>query len=98
MMEVTVSSGTSLQAFTDDEGQSFLGGLSVAGKTGTLRPDEDEPTASWFIGFAPSRSPRLVVSVLLQNGRVWRRKGNEVARDVFRAYYAARRHPGVAAP
>ena len=98
MMEVTVHSGTSLRAFTSDAGQNYLPGLPVAGKTGTLQPTEGAPTTSWFIGFAPSRHPRVVVSVLLDNGPVWRRKANELARDMLRAYFAMRGVAGVTAP
>jgi cell division protein FtsI/penicillin-binding protein 2 len=96
MMEVTVHSGTSLEAFTDARGQSYLGSIRVAGKTGTLRPTAGGPTASWFVGFAPSRAPEVVVSVLLDNSPVWRRKANHVARDVLRAYF--RTSPGVTHP
>ena len=98
MMEVTVHSGTSLGAFSDEHGQSYLRSIRVAGKTGTLQPAPDAPTTSWFTGFAPSRRPEVVVSVLLQNGAVWRRKANEVARDLFRSYFAARGVKGVTAP
>ena len=98
MMEVTVHSGTSLDAFSDPKGQSYLGGIRVAGKTGTLRPSATAPTTSWFVGFAPSRRPRIVVSVLIQNGKVWRRKANEVARDVLRAYFADHGWRGVTHP
>jgi cell division protein FtsI/penicillin-binding protein 2 len=96
MMEFTVHSGTSLAAFSDPEGRSYLGSVRVAGKTGTLRPNVDGPTTSWFIGFAPSRAPELVVSVMLDNSPVWRRKANHIARDVFRAYFHAA--PGVKHP
>ncbi|HEU5077319.1 MAG TPA: penicillin-binding transpeptidase domain-containing protein [Polyangiaceae bacterium] len=98
MMEVTVHSGTSLGAFSDEHGRSYLRSIRVAGKTGTLQPTPDAPTTSWFTGFAPSRRPELVVSVLLQNGPVWHRKANEVARDLFRSYFAARGVRGVTAP
>jgi cell division protein FtsI/penicillin-binding protein 2 len=98
MMETTVHGGTSLEAFTNDEGKSYLGGIRVAGKTGTLKPTTSDPTTTWFIGFAPSRHPRLVVSVLLQNGDVWRRRANEVARDLFRVYFAKRGARGVTNP
>lgn len=98
MMEVTVHSGTSLSAFSDENGRSYLRSIRVAGKTGTLKPTPDAPTTSWFTGFAPSRRPEVVVSVLLQNGPVWRRKANEVARDLFRTYFAARGVKGVTAP
>jgi peptidoglycan glycosyltransferase len=96
MMEVTVHSGTSREAFTTPDGKSYLGDVRAAGKTGTLRPDPKRATTSWFIGFAPSRAPELVVSVMLDNGAVWRRKANVVARDMLRAYFHDRRgvtHP-----
>jgi peptidoglycan glycosyltransferase len=98
MMEVTINQGTSVEAFTNENGQPYLRGVQAAGKTGTLQPDPNGPTTTWFVGFAPSRDPRLVVSVLLQNGRVWRRKANEVARDLFRAYFSARGSRGITAP
>lgn len=98
MMEVTVHSGTSLAAFSDERGQSYLRSVRVAGKTGTLRASPKGPTTSWFIGFAPSRRPQIAISVLLQNGAIWHRKANEVARDILRAYFAARGVRGVTAP
>jgi len=99
MMEVTVESGTARGAFHDDLGHPLLGSLKVAGKTGTLHPSDDSSGAvSWFVGFAPARRPEIVVSVLLENGTVWRRKAAEVARDVLRSYFAARGARGVRAP
>ncbi len=96
MLEVTVHSGTSLEAFSDDLGQSYLGGVRVAGKTGTLQASPQSPTTSWFTGFAPSRKPQVAVTVMMQNGQVWRRKANELARDLLRVYFAG--HPGVSDP
>jgi len=100
MMEVTVASGTARPAFHDDLGHPLLGSIQVAGKTGTLHPSEasGEGLASWFIGFAPARSPSIAVSVLLENGSVWRKKAVEVARDVLRSHFAARGAPGVHMP
>ncbi len=98
MMEVTVEQGTSTEAFTDEAGHPYLRDVKVAGKTGTLQPDPAGPTTMWFVGFAPSRDPRLVVSVLLENGPVWRRKANELARDLLRAYFAGRGFRGITAP
>lgn len=96
MMEVTVHSGTSLEAFSRPDAQSYLGDIRVAGKTGTLQRGKDAPITSWFTGFAPSRDPKVVVTVLLQNSVMWRRKANEVARDLLRATFAGQRgvtHP-----
>ena len=86
MMEVTVRRGTSWRAFHDEHGKPYLNRISVAGKTGTL--GEKENTYSWFIGFAPSQAPRIVISVLLKNGRIWQRKANEVGRDWLVEYFS----------
>jgi cell division protein FtsI/penicillin-binding protein 2 len=98
MMEVTVHSGTSLDAFTDETGRSYLPGVRIAGKTGTLKPSGHSETTSWFIGFAPSRKPEIVVSVLLSNGPVWHQKAKNVARDVLRAYFSGRGQSQITAP
>lgn len=55
MMESTVSDGTSYRAFHDGHGKSFLPGISVAGKTGTLTDGPQQRFYTWFTGFAPSR-------------------------------------------
>jgi penicillin-binding protein A len=100
MMEVTVESGTARTAFHDDLGHPLLGMLKVAGKTGTLHPNDarKDNAVSWFIGFAPARRPEIVVSVLLENGAVWRRKAAEVARDMLRSHFAAQGVRGVRSP
>jgi peptidoglycan glycosyltransferase len=87
MMEVTVRSGTCHHAFRDERGRPYLGSIRVSGKTGTLRPEANEGMTSWFIGFAPSDKPEIIVSVMLENGAVWRRKANELARDFMRSYF-----------
>lgn len=98
MMEFTIHSGTSHEVFADANGTSYLGDVRVAGKTGTLQDPAEDAMTSWFIGFAPSRAPRIVVSVMLENGPGWREKANEVGRDVLRSYFAARGARGVVAP
>jgi peptidoglycan glycosyltransferase len=98
MMEVTVREGTSKDAFLDANGKTFLPNIRVAGKTGTLQPSSKGPTTSWFTGFAPSRSPEVIVTVMLQNGKVWHEKANEVARDLLRGYFHERGRSGVGDP
>jgi len=98
MMEVTVTSGTSREAFTDPEGRSYLPGIRVAGKTGTLKAPYETVTTSWFVGFAPAEDPEIVISVLLQNGATFRRKANEVARDMLRVAFRARGRTRIADP
>ncbi len=88
MLEVTVETGTCRGAFTAPDGKRYLPSIRVAGKTGTLRPEQGEDTmTSWFVGFAPSRNPEIVVSVMLVNGHTYRRKANELARDLLRSYF-----------
>jgi cell division protein FtsI/penicillin-binding protein 2 len=87
MMEVTVRSGTCRHAFSDERGRPYLGSIRVSGKTGTLRPEANEGMTSWFMGFAPSQKPEIIVSVMLENGAVWRHKANELARDFLRNYF-----------
>ncbi len=55
MMETTVADGTSYRAFHDGKGRSFLPGITVAGKTGTLTDANAKRFYTWFTGFAPSR-------------------------------------------
>ena len=55
MMDMTVSDGTSYRAFHDSKGRSFLPGIAVAGKTGTLTDGASQRFYTWFAGFAPSK-------------------------------------------
>jgi peptidoglycan glycosyltransferase len=98
MMETTVRGGTSRRAFHDAEGRAFLPNIAVAGKTGTLTRAETQQFYTWFVGFAPSRAPEVAIAVLVVNTPSWRAKANVVAREVLRAYFAAKGAPGVTRP
>jgi peptidoglycan glycosyltransferase len=98
MMEITVRNGTCRRAFSDEKGRPHLGNLRVSGKTGTLRPELNEGMTSWFIGFAPSEKPEIVISVMLENGAVWRQKANELARDLLRTYFHGHGRPWITDP
>ena len=98
MMETTTSNGTSHRAFRDSEGRAFLPNISVAGKTGSLMRAETQQFYTWFVGFAPSRTPEIAISVLAVNTPTWRAKANVIARDVLRAYFASRGASGVTRP
>ena len=97
MMETTVHGGTALDAFTKPKGGRYLTGIRIASKTGTLKRDANT-TTTWFIGFAPARSPKIAWAVTLDNSRVWRKKAKHVGRDVLRAYYHQRGRAGVDDP
>ena len=51
MMATTITEGTSTRAFHDLDGHSFLPGLHVSGKTGTLTDAEKQRYYTWFTGF-----------------------------------------------
>lgn len=70
--------------------------FAIAGKTGTaqvvsnrgVNKDKKRPKAdSWFVGFGPFDSPRIVVAVLIENGGDGGDVAGPVAREVFRMYY-----------
>jgi penicillin-binding protein 2 len=75
----------------------YLEGIEICGKTGTAQvcpiPEEDTLSLSeeqlphaWFLGYAPRRSPKVVVVVLIEHGE----KGSyaaAVAREIFKAYF-----------
>lgn len=65
-----------------------LRGIRVAGKTGTVRDPSGVPLA-WFAGFAPSRAPEIVVTVLVQ-GYVGGADAAPVAGRLLKSYFAGR--------
>jgi len=77
-LEGAVEFGTARQARVE--------GTSVAGKTGSVRA-EDGATIAWFCGFAPSRAPSAVVTVMLQ-GRSGGADAAPVAGRILAAHLA----------
>ena len=108
MMEHTVNEGTSYKAFHDPKGGTFLPGIQVAGKTGTLTENETQRYYTWFTGFAPAHKDataaggaavrQVAVAALVVNGPSWQVKANVIARDVLRAYFAEQGVQGVTRP
>jgi peptidoglycan glycosyltransferase len=45
-----------------------IGGVEVAGKTGTAQTGPGEPPTVWFTGFAPVDEPRVAVAVVIDRG------------------------------
>lgn len=98
MMAHTIVDGSARAAFRDAKGRSFLPGVSVAGKTGTLTKSETEQTYTWFVGYAPVDQPEVAIATLVVNTPTWHIKAPELARDALRAYFAKAGRPGVTAP
>lgn len=100
MMIETVAQGTSYKAFHDAKGKTFLPGIQVAGKTGTLGgSDAEHPKLyTWFIGYAPVKSPKVAIAALVVNDPVWKIKANVLAREALQAYFAQQGAQGVQMP
>jgi peptidoglycan glycosyltransferase len=98
MMTQTVSAGSAFKSFHDRNGETYLPGVAVAGKTGTLTEHTSDRHYTWFVGFAPAEEPEVAVSVLVVNTPIWQVKADDLARDVLRAYFAGRGAPGIARP
>ena len=83
MMVEVVDSGTGTAA--------QVGGVDVAGKTGTAEQGGDRPPHAWFVGFAPADDPQVAVAVLVEDGgddgqaASGGRTAAPIARDVLRA-------------
>lgn len=65
----TVFAGLSDSASFGMAGQAGLGGVSVAGKTGTAEGASTQKTHGWFAGYAPATHPRAVIVVYVPAGR-----------------------------
>jgi len=49
-------------------GAASLGGVSVAGKTGTANLSAATPSHGWFVGLAPADHPQVVLAIYLPTG------------------------------
>lgn len=76
MMVEVVENGTGTQA--------KIGGISVAGKTGTAENASGNNHA-WFVGFAPAKDPKIAVVVLLEEeGSTGGSKAAPIARELIK--------------
>jgi TonB family protein len=57
--------GTARRAFQNARGEPLLGGIAVAGKTGTLRGEDPRGLYQWFAGVAPAEEPRIAIAALV---------------------------------
>ena len=64
-------------------------GVEVACKTGTAETtDEGEPHA-WFTIFAPSDTPEIVATVLVEHGGEGSKVAGPIAREIFDYWFGA---------
>jgi stage II sporulation protein D len=71
----TVREGLADSASFGMAGAASLGGVPVAGKTGTASAESGGESHGWFVGLVPAQSPQAVVAVYLPRGR-----GSDAAR------------------
>jgi cell division protein FtsI (penicillin-binding protein 3) len=94
-----------MTAVTGDEGtgvEAAIDGVLVAGKTGTAQKADyvhggyaGEKWTSSFVGFAPARKPRLVISVVIDEPMIAHQGGTVAAPAFRRIMEASLRHLGV---
>ena len=58
--------------------------VSAAGKTGSLTDYKTGLDTSWFVGFAPAESPRLIVAAVVVNTSKWHIKAPWLAKESLR--------------
>lgn len=65
-----------------------LAGLrsAPAGKTGTAQWRSDKPNHAWFTGYAPFDAPKIVVTVLIEEGEEGSRYAVPVAGEILQAW------------
>ncbi|MDH5493769.1 MAG: penicillin-binding transpeptidase domain-containing protein [Myxococcales bacterium] len=90
MMELTVSQGTARRSFFDAQGNAFLPGIRVAGKTGSLSAERPYRGYSWWVGHAPADHPQIALAALVVNSPEWRIKSSYAAREALREYLVER--------
>lgn len=78
LMRAVVSEGTGSAVRTD--------AYTVAGKTGSAEFETGKESHAWFTGFAPAESPKLAVTVLVEEGGSGGRAAAPIARKLFDLY------------
>lgn len=71
--------------------RAAIEGIAVAGKTGTAQNGPTDPYTLWFTGFAPAEAPRVVVTVVVEDGGGVGQSGtgNQIAAPIAKAVLEA---------
>lgn len=80
LMRTVVTEGTGSTVRTD--------AYTVAAKTGSAEFETGKETHAWFTGFAPVENPKLVVTVLVEEGGSGGKAAAPIARQLFDIYMA----------
>jgi penicillin-binding protein 2 len=61
--------------------------VPVAGKTGTAQWSTTKPTHAWFTGFAPYDNPKIVLTILIEQGGEGSYSAVPIAQEVLTWYF-----------
>lgn len=78
LMRAVVTEGTASAVRTD--------AYTVAAKTGSAEFETGKETHAWFTGFAPAESPKIVVTVVVEEAGSGGREAAPIARQLFDLY------------
>jgi peptidoglycan glycosyltransferase len=87
LMVGVTTRGTARSAFRDSRGHSLLGGVQVAGKTGSLNGPNPPGRYEWFIGVAPAEAPRIAIAAVVVNGAQWWSSAAQIAARILREMF-----------
>jgi peptidoglycan glycosyltransferase len=79
-MRMVVTEGTGSALRTD--------AYEAAGKTGSAEFETGKETHAWFTGYAPADNPKLVVTVIVEEGGSGGAVAGPIARTVFDTYFS----------
>ena len=87
--EADALSGLMRKVVTDGTGSAVrTEAYAVAGKTGSAEFETGKESHAWFTGFAPVEDPRLVVTVLVEEGGSGGQAAAPIARSLFDLYFS----------
>lgn len=78
LMKAVVTEGTASQL----NGLSF----SCAGKTGSAEYDSNKSSHAWFVGYAPADDPKIVLSILVEDGGTGGSTAVPIAKKMLETY------------
>ncbi len=83
LKKVTREGGTAYSSFKN------LEALNVAGKTGTAQyGPKGEKSYAWFVCYAPVESPRIVLTVLVEEAETGGRTAAPIAARILKEYFS----------